>query len=54
MSVDEAMREIERRRSVLMVQEIRTLRGQVKSGDIDAAMKGLAKILDRRRIRDGI
>lgn len=54
MTVEEAIREIERHRPALTIQEVRTLRGQVKSGDTEAAMKGLAKILSRRRAHDGI
>jgi hypothetical protein len=54
MTVEEAIREIERRRPALTIQEVRTLRGQAKAGDTDAAMRGLAKILNRRRNRHGL
>ena len=54
MTIKEAMQEIERHRPALTVQEIQTLRGQVKSGETEAAMRGLAKILSRRRVHDGV
>lgn len=37
---------------LLTKQQYKTLRGQVLSGDGDAALKGLRKILERRK-RDG-
>ena len=54
MTAEEALKEIDRRKSALTVHEVQTLRGQVRAGDVEAAIKGLAKILDRRRIRDGV
>lgn len=36
-------------RGFLTKQEIRTLRGQIKAGDVEAAKKGLEKIVRRRR-----
>lgn len=42
-----ALREIARYRLVLTRQEVRMLRGQVLSGNAEAAMRGLARILGR-------
>ena len=35
-------------RGFLTKQEIRTLRGQIKAGDVEAAKKGLEKLIKRR------
>ena len=54
MTTEEAMKEIERSRVVLLVHEVQTLRGQVRAGDIEGAMKGLHKLVSRRRAKDGV
>ena len=54
MTAAEALREIDRRKLALTVHEVQTLRGQVKAGDIEAAMRGLTKLINRRRVHDGI
>lgn len=47
MAIKTALRAIKEHRAYLTRQEIRTLRGQVLAGDIEAAMKGLEKIKRR-------
>lgn len=37
-------------RGFLTKQEIRTLRGQIKAGDVEAAKKGLEKLIKRREV----
>lgn len=54
MTAAEALREIDRRKAALTTHEVQTLRGQVRAGDVEAAVKGLAKLINRRRLRDGI
>ena len=43
-----AYRTIREYRDKLTRQQVKTLVGQIKAGQADAAMNGLAKILDRR------
>lgn len=43
-----AYRELERHRRELTLQQFRTLRGQIKSGDAEGALKGLAAIIRRK------
>ena len=40
--------ELKRHYKRLTNQELKTLRGQALAGDVDGAIKGLHKILDRR------
>lgn len=47
MDLASAMKEIRKHRRQLSTQQIRTLKGQVLSGDIEAAMKGLFKLKNR-------
>lgn len=47
MDVQAAMKEIRKHRKLLSTQQMRTLKGQVLSGDVDAAMRGLHKLLNR-------
>ena len=54
MTAEEALREIDRRKPALTVHEVQTLRGQVRAGNVEAAIKGLTKLINRRRLRDGI
>lgn len=42
-----AMLELKRYKKFLTRQEMRTIRGQILSGDVTAAMKGMDKILRR-------
>lgn len=44
----EALSTLKEYRHELTRQQVRTLAGQIKAGQPDAAMNGLAKILDRR------
>lgn len=44
----EAYRTLKEYRGRLSRQQVRTLVGQIKSGDPNGAMNGLAKILDRQ------
>lgn len=53
MSIDDAMRVLYQHKARLTVQELKTLRGQVQAGDAEAAMRGLDKILRRRKAKDG-
>lgn len=45
----EALGEVHGCRALLTPQQYKTLRGQVLAGDVDGAMQGLRKILERRR-----
>lgn len=53
MSIDDAMRVLYLHKARLTVQELKTLRGQVRAGDTEGAMRGLDKILRRRKAKDG-
>lgn len=45
----EALGEVKGCKAILTPQQYATLRGQVLAGDVDGAMQGLRKILERRR-----
>ena len=47
MDVQSAIREIRKHRKLLSTQQMRTLKGQVLSGDIEAAMKGLHRLMGK-------
>lgn len=47
MDVQTAMNEIRKYRKLLTAQQKRTLEGQVLSGDIEGAMRGLVKLIRR-------
>lgn len=50
----EAYKTLKEFKHLLTRQQVRTLAGQIKAGHPDAAMNGLAKILDRQGAeRDG-
>lgn len=53
MSVDDAMRVLYLHKARLTGQELKTLRGQVRAGDTIGAMRGLDKILRRRKAKSG-
>ena len=53
MNIDVAMRAIYLHKARLTVQELKTLRGQVRAGDTVGAMRGLDKILQRRKAKSG-
>lgn len=42
-----ALQEISKYRQLLTIQQIRTLKGQVLSGDKEGAMRGLNKLIKR-------
>lgn len=44
-----AMRTLKDNRRILTRKQLQTLRGQVFAGDADGAMRGLHKIINRRR-----
>jgi len=48
-----AIRAIEQHRHRLTRQQLQTLRGQVKAGNPDAAMRGLDKIIKRGAEKNG-
>ena len=48
-SVDIAIKRIKSYRDRLTKQQVRTLCGQAKAGDTDAALKGLKTLLERGR-----
>lgn len=52
MDVQAALKEIRKNKQLLTTQQMRTLKGQVLSGDVDGAMKGMNKLL-RRFALDG-
>lgn len=45
---DKAYKHLAKYRGILSKQEIRTLRGQIKAGDVESAKKGLEKLIKRR------
>ena len=45
-----AIVELKRHRKSLTWQEMTSIKGQILSGDVQAAMKGLSKILKRKRV----
>lgn len=47
MVIQTAMNEIRKYRKLLTVQQMRTLKGQVLSGDVEGAMRGLDKLIKR-------
>ena len=51
MSFQEFNERLMARRSILSQQELKTLLGQARAGDVEAAMKGLGKLERRRRRR---
>lgn len=53
MNIDVAMRVLYQHKTRLTVQELKTLRGQVRAGDIVGAMRGLDTILRRRKAKSG-
>jgi len=53
MSIDDAMRVLYQHKARLTVQELKTLHGQVRAGDTEGAMRGLDKILQRRKAKSG-
>ena len=48
-----ALKEIERNKSNISKQQFKTLRGQCLAGDVEGALKGLEKILQRKREKKG-
>jgi len=48
-----ALKEIERNQSKISKQQYKTLRGQCLAGDVEGALKGLEKILQRKREKKG-
>lgn len=48
MDFSEFMILLNQHRKYLTFQQFRTLQGQAKAGDVDAAFKGLQKLLQRR------
>lgn len=48
-----AYRAVSENKRKLTLQEYRTLRGQIASGQPEAALKGLAKLLERRSKANG-
>lgn len=52
MDIKAALKEIRKNKHLLTTQQMRTLKGQVISGDVDGAMKGMNKIM-RRFALDG-
>lgn len=49
--IREAMKTLKEYQMLLTRQQVRTLAGQIKSGNQNEAMNGLAKILDRNNRR---
>ena len=50
---NKAFRAVSEHKRALTLQEYRTLRGQIASGQPDAAMKGLVRLLDRKAKANG-
>lgn len=53
MNIDVAMRVLYLHKARLTGQELKTLRGQIRAGDTVGTMRGLDKILRRRKAKDG-
>lgn len=51
--IDYALKTIGRHRDKLTRQQVKTLCGQAKAGNTEAALKGLARLLERGRGADG-
>lgn len=49
MRIEQAMRELMRRKNELTRQQFRVIRGQIRAGDVDAAMRGMETLLKRER-----
>lgn len=47
--IEQAMRELMRRKNELTRQQFRVIRGQIRAGDVDAAMRGMEMLLKRER-----
>ena len=47
------LRLLERARPALTLQQYRTIKGQIQAGDPDGAVRGLQKLLGKRRRRNG-
>lgn len=47
--IEQAMRELMRRKNELTRQQFRVIRGQIRAGDVDAAMRGMETLLKRER-----
>ena len=50
---NKAYRAVSEHKRTLTLQEYRTLRGQIASGHPEAAMKGLARLLERKEKANG-
>ena len=50
MDVSSALKEIRKHRKLLSTQQMRTLKGQALSGNVDAAMRGLGKLINRTKM----
>lgn len=51
--ISKALYELRNYRSVLTKQEIKTLGGQIKNGNIEAAFQGLQTTIKKRGVEDG-
>lgn len=49
MRIEQAMRELMRRKNELTRQQFRVIQGQIRAGDVDAAMRGMETLLKRER-----
>lgn len=47
--IEQAMRELMKRKNELTRQQFRVIRGQIRAGDVDAAMRGMETLLKRER-----
>lgn len=52
-SVDAALRAIKKHRDKLTRQQVKTLCGQAKAGNPDAALRGLDKLIAKERVAGG-
>lgn len=49
--IEQAMRELMKRKNELTRQQFRVIRGQIRAGEVDAAMKGI-ETLQKRTEKD--
>ena len=47
MDIQAALKKIRQNKHLLTTQQMRTLKGQILNGDMDGAMRGLNKLLNR-------
>lgn len=47
MSTEDALKELRKHKRLLSPQQMRTIKGQILSGNVEGALKGLRKLINR-------